>query len=91
MTWEGNGVLGRKIVTVGGCLGVRSGRHLDRVSGTSTSPSWRDESHDLPGKRRESLIRNINANRGKWFKHANKVSNAALSEMMAIRADANVK
>lgn len=60
------------------------------VSGTECFIG-RGRSCQIPGKRRESLIRNINAKSGKWFKHASKVSNAALSEMMAIRADANVK
>jgi len=46
---------------------------------------------DVPGKRCESLIRNIRAKSGKWFRHASKVSNAAFNEMIAMRAQANVR
>lgn len=48
------------------------------------------EGCDEPGRRRESLTRSINANRGKWLRQANNVSKAAWSDMMASLADVNV-
>lgn len=50
-----------------------------------------DKREDEPGNRLESLIRSINANRGKWFKKARHVSSVALSEIINIRAEANVR
>lgn len=44
-----------------------------------------------PGNRWESLIRNMSAKSGKWFRHASKVSNTALRDMMAMREHAKVR
>jgi hypothetical protein len=44
-----------------------------------------------PGRRRESLKRSINANKGKWLRHAKRVSSPALNVMMAILALAKVR
>jgi len=44
-----------------------------------------------PGRRFESFIRSINANNGKWFRHARRVSSVALSMIIAILVDANVR
>lgn len=44
-----------------------------------------------PGRRRESLKRSINANKGKWLRHAKRVSSPALNVIMAILALAKVR
>lgn len=44
-----------------------------------------------PGSRWESLSRSMRANKGKWFRHASAVSRMAFKEMIAMRADANVR
>ena len=43
-----------------------------------------------PGNLLASFARNINANKGKWFRHANHVSSPAFNAMIAILAPANV-
>ena len=75
------------VVGRNGYLGDQNGCHLSYISNRTRG----ETTVDLPGKRRESLIRSINAKRGKWFKQASIVSKVAFKDMIAILAEAKVK
>src|ERR1700760_1499304 len=67
---------------VGGVIVVAESKEAEEGDGTgSCNSKWMP-----PGRRRESLKRSINANKGKWLRHARRVSSPALNVIIAILA-----